>query len=179
MKTIHYKIKPGKIRHCVLAGGCFWCMAKPYYEYDGIKKVYSGYTGGTEFFPQYELVKSQKTSHREAVKIIYDSSIISYDQILNIYFDSIDPFDDNGQYIDRGFSYTTAIYYNDKNQQEIANKKLLSIEELLKRKPTVKLIEETIFYMAEEYHQDYAIKNPIEMEKELLSSGRKHEKKNY
>ena len=173
LKTIHYHVKENNIKSCILAGGCFWCMAKPYYEYEGIKNVFSGYCGGSELFPSYEAVKSQQTSHRETVKILYDSSIIKYNDILKIYLSSIDPFDVGGQYIDRGFSYTTAIFYQDDNQKEIASSFLGEIEMYFNKKPSVKLLKEKIFYMAEEYHQDYALKNPVEMEKELINSGRK------
>ena len=164
--------KKGKIKSCVLAGGCFWCMAKPYYEYDGIIHVYSGYSGGDEVLPKYEEVKRQETHHKECVKLIYDESIISYKEILDIYFNTIDPFDDGGQFIDRGDSYTTALFYNDEKVKEEAISYIDDIERRFNRKVAVKVLEEKVFYMAEEYHQDYAIKNPIEMQKELEESGR-------
>ena len=166
------KYKYGNIKTCVLAGGCFWCMAKPYYEYEGIKKVYSGYSGGTEIFPNYEDVKMQKTKHKECVKLIYDESKITFKEILDIYFETIDPFDEFGQFIDRGESYTTAIYYKAEEERKIADLYIKEVEKRFNKKVTVKILEEDIFYMAEEYHQDYAIKNPEEMEKELIESGR-------
>jgi peptide-methionine (S)-S-oxide reductase len=168
--------KPSNIKECVLAGGCFWCASKPYYEYDGILNVYSGYTGGSEISPTYEDVKKQRTSHKEAIKLIYDSSIISYKDILDIYFNTIDPFDDGGQFIDRGDSYTTAIYYNNEDDKNIALEYIKNIETRFNQKVCVPVLEEMVFYMAEEYHQDYAIKNPIEMEKELIESGRINKK---
>ena len=147
-------------------------MAKPYYEYDGIINVYSGYSGGTEINPTYEEVKSQKTSHLECVKIVYDDKIINYIDILNIYFDTIDPFDDGGQFIDRGNSYTTAIFYHDDNMKQKIEIFLNEKQKLFKEKIVVKVKEETQFYMAEDYHQDFAIKNPKLMEEELKLSGR-------
>ena len=122
------------MKHCVLAGGCFWCMAKPYYEYDGIINVYSGYSGGKEINPTYEEVKSQKTSHLECVKLVYDEKIINYIDILNIYFETIDPFDDGGQFIDRGNSYTTAIFYHDDEMKEEIVNFLNEKQKLLKIK---------------------------------------------
>ena len=160
-------------KYCILAGGCFWCMAKPYYEYEGILKVYSGYCGGDEINPTYEQVKKQQTKHMESIKLIYDESIISYNEILDIYFDTIDPYDEGGQFIDRGYSYTTSIFYQNEKMQNIAKKYIKQIEAKTKKKVFVKVMPEKTFYMAEEYHQDFAIKNPIEMEKELIESGRK------
>ena len=160
------------MKHCVLAGCCFWCMAKPYYEYDGIINVYSGYSGGTEINPTYEEVKSQKTSHLECVKLIYDDKTINYIDILNIYFETIDPFDDGGQFIDRGNSYTTAIFYQDEEMKEVIENFLSEKQKLYERKIVVKVLKESLFYMAEDYHQDYAIKNPELMLEELKLSGR-------
>ena len=157
---------------CILAGGCFWCMAKPYYEYDGIINVYSGYSGGDEINPSYDDVKQQKTSHKECIKLVYDQKNINYVDILNIYFDTIDPFDDGGQFIDRGESYTTAIFYKDDRMKKIIEDFLNEKQKLFSKKIVVKVLPEKPFYMAEEEHQDYAIKNPELMEKELKLSGR-------
>lgn len=162
-----------KNKSCILAGGCFWCMSKPYYEYDGILKVYSGYSGGNEINPKYEDVKSQKTTHRECVKLVYDPNIISYNDILDIYFNTIDPFDDGGQFIDRGDSYTTALFYNSLEMKKEIENYISNLEIKYQKKIVVKVLEEKEFYMAEEYHQDYALKNPELMEKELIDSGRK------
>lgn len=162
----------GSVSSCVLAGGCFWCMAKPYYEYDGIINVYSGYSGGTEILPTYEKVKNQETTHKESVKLIYDESIISYEEILDIYFDTIDPFDDGGQFIDRGNSYTTAIFYRDEIMKERIVQYIKLLEQKYNQKIVVEVLPEKLFYMAEEYHQDYALKNPEAMQKELMESGR-------
>lgn len=165
--------KNNNIKYCILAGGCFWCMSKPYYEYDGINHVYSGYSGGKEKNPKYEDVKAQKTSHKECIKLVYDSTIISYKQILDIYFDTIDPFDFEGQFIDRGESYTTAIFYKNNSQKILASNYIKDIELKFNKPVATKILKETKFYMAEEYHQDFAINNKEEMEKELIVSGRK------
>ena len=161
-----------ELSYCILAGGCFWCMAKPYYEYDGIKNVYSGYSGDKESNANYEKVKSQKTLHREVIKLEYDENIISYKEILDIYFDTIDPFDDGGQFIDRGNSYTTAIFYHSEEMKKVALDYINKIELQYNKKVAVKILKEMPFYMAEAYHQDYAIKNPILMQEELIESGR-------
>lgn len=171
-KKVIKKYLSDNIQTVVLAGGCFWCMAKPYYEYDGIVHVYSGYSGGSEIFPKYEQVKGQNTTHKECVKLVYDKSIISLKSILDIYFDVIDPFDDEGQFIDRGDSYTTAMYYHNENDYLIMKEYIQKQEEKYHQKVVVKLLKEQVFYKAEEFHQDYTIKNKKEMDEEMSSSGR-------
>lgn len=162
----------GSRRQALFAGGCFWCMAKPYYEYDGIDRVFSGYAGGDTVNPTYEQVKTGTTGHRETVMLEYDSAVISFAQLLDIYFDTIDPFDEGGQFIDRGDNYTCAIFTDDETELEITAEFIARIERECNRKVQVKILGDTVFYKAEEYHQDYALKNPEEMEEELKSSGR-------
>ena len=155
------------------AGGCFWCMEKPYHMIEGVKAAISGYCGGTEENPAYEDVKAQRTMHRETVCVEYDENVISFDELLEVYLESIDPFDDGGQFIDRGRSYTCAIYYTDAAQQECAKCRLAKIEQSTGKKVAVALEPYRQFWPAEEYHQDYARKNPVAYEKELKESGRK------
>ena len=162
-----------KENYCILAGGCFWCIAMPYYELDGVVKVYSGYGGGKEVNPSYKEVKNQNTSHKECIKIVYDEEKVSFKEILEIYFNHINPFDSEGQFIDRGDSYTTAIFYRDEQMLEIAQLFINKIEMETKKKVAVQLLKETSFYLAEEEHQEYGLKNPLEIEKELIKSGRK------
>jgi methionine-S-sulfoxide reductase len=159
--------------YCILAGGCFWCIAMPFYEKEGVNKVISGYAGGKEINPTYYEVKHQKTSHKECIKIVYDEGKVSFEQILKIYFEHIDPYDDGGQFIDRGESYTTCIFYNCLTMKEKVLNYISNFEEKYDKKVAVKVLPEEVFYMAEEYHQDYALKNPELMEKELIESGRK------
>ena len=160
-------------RYCILAGGCFWCMARPFYDTKGILEIYSGYSGGEEVNPTYKDVKAQKTNHYEVVKVVYDEEIISYKNILDIYFNTIDPFDDEGQFIDRGKSYSPALFYQDKEMYEIISNVINNYEEKFKKQIKVKILKEMPFYLAEEEHQDYCIKNPLLMEEELILSGRK------
>ena len=162
----------GTIRQALFAGGCFWCMAKPYYEYDGIVKVISGYAGGNVANPTYEQVKAGATGHKESVLLEYDSAVINYRQLLDIYFDTVDPFDEGGQFIDRGDNYTCAIFTDDDSERKIATDYIADIERRFNRKVQVKVLGSTVFYPAEEYHQDYALKNPKAMQEELEVSGR-------
>lgn len=160
------------MKSITLAGGCFWCMAKPYYEYEGVEKVLSGYTGGSVENPTYEQVKTGTTGHKEAVRIIFNPDVISYKKLLNIYFMSIDPFDEDGQFIDRGDNYTTAVFTDDDDVKSYFASRVKQIEEKYGRKVCVKLLPEMPFYIAEEYHQDYSVKNPELMEHEEEISGR-------
>jgi len=173
-----FKYKEGNIKTILLAGGCFWCMAHPYYEYDGILKVLSGFVGDDDIInPTYEEVKKGNAKFRETILLRYDSNIINFKDILKIYFDNIDPFDENGQFIDKGFNYTTAIFTDDSYIKKYVKYYLNKLEEKYKMKPVVKLLKDKIFYMAEEYHQDYGIKNPEKMVCELKESGRLNRKK--
>jgi peptide-methionine (S)-S-oxide reductase len=154
------------------AGGCFWCVT-PIYKMYGVDKVVCGYSGGDEVNPTYEDVKAQKTGHRETIMLEYDPEKVSFDKLLDIYFANVDPYDSEGQYIDKGFSYTLAIYYNSEEEKAKAQEKLLAIEEKSGRRTFVALEPFKSFYEAEEYHQDYYLKNPEAFEKELIESGRK------
>lgn len=154
------------------AGGCFWCVT-PIYKMYGVDKVTCGYSGGDELNPTYEDVKAQKTGHRETIMLEYDNKTVSYDNLLDIYFSNVDPFDKDGQYIDKGFSYTLAIYYTTEEEKEKAEARIRKIEEESGKKTYVAVEPFKSFYEAEEYHQDYYLKNPEEFEKELIESGRK------
>ncbi|PHE90462.1 peptide-methionine (S)-S-oxide reductase, partial [Bacillus pseudomycoides] len=111
------------------AGGCFWCMVKPFDELPGIQKVVSGYAGGHTPNPTYEQVKSGTSGHLEVVQITFNPSIFSYQKLLDLYWPQIDPTDDGGQFFDRGPSYRTAIFYHNESQKELAEKSKLAIAE--------------------------------------------------
>jgi len=154
------------------AGGCFWCIT-PVFHMDGVHEVTSGYSGGTEINPEYEAVKHQKTGHRETIKICYDDAAISYDALLAAFLGNIDPFDDGGQFIDRGHSYTTAVYYCERMEKEAAETALERLAEKSGQTVCVAVEPFTAFYAAEDYHQDYYLKNPEAFEKEMIDSGRR------
>lgn len=154
------------------AGGCFWCVT-PIYKIYGVDSVVSGYSGGKEENPAYEDVKAQKTGHREAILLEYDPAKVTYDELLEIYFDNVDPFDPEGQFIDRGRSYTLAIYYTSEEEKRLAEARIRRLEQESGKAVYVALEPFTAFYPAEEFHQDYYRKHPAEFEKELIESGRK------
>ncbi len=157
------------------SGGCFWCMVKPFDKYEGVLKVVSGYTGGHVENPTYEQVCSDTTGHIEAVQITYEDSIISYKELLDIFWKQIDPTDENGQFNDRGHKYKTAIFYHDEEQKNIAEKSKNDLENSNKfgKKIVTEIIPATTFYKAEQYHQDYYKKNPIHYNMYYKGSGRK------
>lgn len=162
----------GNIKRLLLAGGCFWCASVPYYKIDGVKKIISGYAGGSEVMPKYEDVKKQKTSHRETILVIYDSTICNYQLLIDSFLSSIDPFDSDGQFIDRGNSYTTAIYTNNLDIINYSKKRFLDYEKDFNKKVMVKILPNDILYKAEEYHQDFPLRHKKEMDEELKVSGR-------
>ena len=155
------------------AGGCFWCVT-PIYKMYGVDKVICGYSGGDEVDPVYEDVKAQKTGHRETIMLEYDPKKISYDKLLDIFLANVDPFDGEGQFIDKGFSYTLAIYYTTEEEKRKSCSRIKELEEESGKKVYIALEPFKSFYEAEEYHQDYYLKNPEAFEKELVESGRKN-----
>lgn len=158
-----------------LAGGCFWCMVKPFNEFPGIIEVTSGYSGGHTENPTYEEVCTNQTGHVEAVQIQYDASKIDFEAILDIYFKTFDPTDDKGQFFDRGESYEPTIFYHDEHQKEQALLKIKQLnEQAIFDKPVITPVKPySNFYPAEEYHQDYYMKNPAHYKQYQQGSGRK------
>ena len=154
------------------AGGCFWCITPLFKIQDGVIDVRSGYSGGDEPNPCYEEVKSQKTGHRETIKIEYDETKISYEFLLRGFLDGVDIHDGEGQYIDRGHSYTLAVYYDTDEEKAIIDRVLSEYDEEI----FVSVERFKFFCEAEEYHQDYYLKHPKEFEEELINSGRKQSK---
>ncbi|EHL79284.1 MULTISPECIES: peptide-methionine (S)-S-oxide reductase MsrA [Bacillus] len=163
-----------QLEKATFAGGCFWCMVKPFDQWDGIHKVTSGYTGGHVENPTYEQVKSGKTGHYEAVEILYDPTVFPYSKILEIYWQQIDPTDDGGQFHDRGDNYRTAIFYHTEEQRKLAEESKERLEKSGKfKKPIVtKILPASTFYPAEDYHQDFYKKNPEEYKEDREKSGR-------
>jgi peptide-methionine (S)-S-oxide reductase len=144
-----------------LAGGCFWCLEEAYQDVDGVISAISGYSGGHTTNPTYEKISTGKTGHIEALEIIYEDEIINSDSILKIFFKNIDPFDKNGQFCDKGYQYQSAIFLNSNINQTLVNKYISIIENNYEQKVKTLVIEFDKFYEAEDYHQDFYIKNPI------------------
>ena len=154
------------------AGGCFWCITPTFQEMDGVHKVTSGYSGGEEKDPTYLDVKHQATSHRETIRIDYDGEKVTFRELMDIFLNGVDPFDEGGQYIDRGHSYTLAVYYQTDEEQHLAHRAIHSLVEASGQKVYVSIEPFRSFYTAEEEHQDYYLKHPEEFRQELVDSGR-------
>ncbi len=154
------------------AGGCFWCITPSFRELPGVHNVVSGFSGGEEADPSYLDVKYQRTGHRETIRIDYDPAQVSFDRLMDIFLASVDPYDPDGQFIDRGFSYTLAIYHCSEGQQKAAEARIRRLEEEAGQPVYIRVEPFKSFYQADEEHQDYYRKHPEEFRQELISSGR-------
>ncbi|CAG9621672.1 peptide-methionine (S)-S-oxide reductase MsrA [Sutcliffiella rhizosphaerae] len=163
------------------AGGCFWCMVKPFDEMDGIEKVVSGYTGGDTKNPTYEDIKKGNTGHYEAVQIEFDPKVFPYEKLLELYWPQIDPTDNEGQFFDRGSQYRTAIFYHTEEQHKLAqeSKEQLAKSGRYKKQIVTEIKKAETFYDAEEYHQKFYKKNPEKYKQEREESGRNAHIKKY
>ncbi len=157
-----------------LAGGCFWCIEGALQNVEGVESAVSGYAGGIEEDAKYLEIVKGKTGHREAVQVIYDPAVVSTEELLNKFWTSFDPTDKEGQFADRGFQYTTAIYYHSDEQKGLAeeSKKLLDESGLLETPVVTEIIQFSTFFPAEEYHQDYFIKAEDHYKRYEKASGR-------
>jgi peptide methionine sulfoxide reductase msrA/msrB len=156
------------------AGGCFWCVEAPFEGLDGVISVVSGYSGGKEKNPTYAEVSSGKTGHREAVQITFDPEVISYAELMDIFWQTFDPTDVGGSFFDRGTQYESAIFFHTDLQRKVAEESKSRLEKSGKfTKPiATPVIKFSSFYPAEEYHQDYYKKEPNEYNAYKIGSGR-------
>lgn len=155
------------------AGGCFWCITPFFRMHDGVLDVVSGYSGGDEADPAYLDVKHQRTGHRETIRVDYDDTLVSFETLFEMFLGGVDPFDGGGQFIDRGRSYTLAVYYINNEQKRVAEEGIRRLEQSSGERVFISVEEFKSFYPAEEEHQDYFLKHPEEFERELIESGRK------
>ena len=143
------------------ASGCFWCVEAVFESVIGVQEAVSGYSGGTAENANYKAVSAGRTDHAEAVAVYYDPEVISYETLLTVFFDSHDPTTLNQQGPDRGRQYRSAIFYNNDDEKELAEKHIAKLlEEGTYSKITTEVVELDAFYPAEDYHQDYKKKNP-------------------
>lgn len=144
------------------AGGCFWCMEPPFDRIDGVISTTSGYIGGKTGNPTYEEVSSGATGHAEAVQVVYDPHKVSYETLLVTFWHNIDPTVRNRQFCDIGTQYRTAIFYHDAEQKRLAEESKKTLEALRFKHPLeTQIVAADTFYPAEDYHQDYYLKNPV------------------
>ncbi len=173
------KINPDysdRLEKATFAGGCFWCMEPPFDKLNGVISTTSGYAGGNEIMPTYEQVSSGRTGHFEAIEIVYDPEKVSYDKLLDVFWKNIDPTQENGQFADIGKQYRTAIFFHDDNQRKlaIASKEQLDKSGIFKKPVATEILPAGKFYPAEDYHQDYYLKNPVRYKYYRFGSGRDH-----
>jgi len=151
-----------ELERATFAGGCFWCVEADFDKVPGVVETVSGYTGGTVEDPTYEQVSAGGTGHREAVQISYDPSKVSYEELLTAFWHSVDPTDPGGQFCDRGESYETAIFVHDEEQRWAAEASKAAAQETLEETIVTPTEDAGASYPAEDYHQDYYDKNPLQ-----------------
>ncbi|MBU0730763.1 MAG: peptide-methionine (R)-S-oxide reductase MsrB [Proteobacteria bacterium] len=161
-----------KSQKATFAGGCFWCMEKPFEQLPGVNSVISGYMGGTTQNPTYE--NYSNGGHIEVIEIDYDPAIVNYQKLLDVFWRQIDPTDGGGQFADRGNAYTTGIFYHDEEQKQLAeqSKADLAGKKIFEKSIVTPIKPATTFYKAEDYHQDYYKTNPLRYKVYRYGSGR-------
>ena len=149
------------IKTVYFAGGCFWCMEEAFEKVNGVIDVVSGYSGGTTENPSYKEVTYGNTGHFEAIEIKYDAKIINYEKILNFFWVNIDPFDEIGQFCDKGYSYRSVAFYSSDYEKDLIQQSLKRIEKEFNKKVVTYVRKFDKFYKAEDHHQDYYSNNFI------------------
>ena len=154
---------PGSIGRATFAGGWFWCMEPPFDKLDGVISTTSGYIGGDKKNPTYRQVSAGGTGHAEAVEVVYDPSKISYAELLDVFWLNIDPLVRDRQFCDSGSQYRSAIFFHDEKQERLAreSKRRLEHSGRFVEPIVTQIAPATTFYPAEDYHQDYYLKNPL------------------
>ena len=168
------KIADGELAKATFAGGCFWCMEPPFDKLDGVVSTISGYTAGEQKNPTYQQVSRGTTGHTEAVQIVFDPAKISYAELLDVFWRNIDPVAVDRQFCDGGSQYRTGVYTHDAEQLRLAQEtKQALVDSKRFDKPIATEIQAaTEFYPAEDYHQDYYLKNPVRYKGYRLGCGR-------
>jgi peptide-methionine (S)-S-oxide reductase len=167
--------EPGKTAIATFAGGCFWCMEPPFDAIDGVLSTTSGYIGGHEENPTYERVSAGVTGHAEAVQIVYDPAKVSYETLLEVFWRNVDPTTRDRQFCDVGSQYRTAIFFHDDAQKRAAEesrRKLAASGDLGSAEIVTEIAKAGDFYAAEDYHQDYSVRNPVRYKYYRWSCGR-------
>lgn len=156
------------------AGGCFWCMEPPFEKLDGVRSVESGYMGGHIAKPKYKQVSQGTTGHREVVQVVFDPKKVTYSDLLQVFWRSVNPTDAGGQFVDRGQQYSTAIFFHNEQQKKgaEASKKKMDASKRFKKPIVTPVLKAQNFYIAEAYHQDYYKTNPLRYKYYRYRSGR-------
>jgi peptide-methionine (S)-S-oxide reductase len=150
-----------QLAKATFAGGCFWCMEGPFDKLDGVVSTTSGYTGGQKKNPTYEEVSAGGTGHTESVQIVYDPAKVSYQKLLDVFWHNIDPLVKDRQFCDAGTQYRSAIFFHNEEQRRLAEASKAEIQKRFKEPVVTQIAAASTYYPAEEYHQDYYVKNPV------------------
>lgn len=165
---------PADAAVATFAGGCFWCVESAFQETPGVSNAISGYAGGPEVDPTYEEVYTGSTGHRESVQVYYDPAVVTYSELLDVFWRAIDPTDPGGQFVDRGLPYTTAVFVRDEAQRAAAeeSKDALAESGVFEQPIATPVLPFTTFFEAEEYHQDFYLKSADRYDEYEADSGR-------
>jgi len=165
-----------KLATATFAGGCFWCMEKPFEDLPGVKSVISGYSGGNERKPTYEDVSAGKTGHTESVQVTYDPTKVTYAQLLQVFWHNIDPTTADRQFCDKGSQYRSAIFFQDEEEKRLAEEskkeKQAELTSAVNRPIVTEIVPFVSFWPAEDYHQDFYKRNPLRYNSYRMGCGR-------
>jgi peptide-methionine (S)-S-oxide reductase len=166
------RAEAGKTAIATFAGGCFWCVEADFDKVDGVISTTSGYTGGKLANPTYQQVSAGGTGHTEAVEIVYDPAKVSYEKLLDHFWRNHDPLAKNAQFCDHGSQYRAGVFYHDEEQQRLAQASKQTAQARFKQPIHTEITPAGPFYRAEDYHQDYYVKNPIRYKYYRYNCGR-------
>jgi len=156
----------------VFAGGCFWCVESEFDDVAGVQSAVSGYTGGSEQNPTYGKVSSKLTGHAEAVRVVYDPNVVTYAELLDLFWRNIDPFQANGQFCDLGKPYRSGVFFQDETQKALAESTRDEVAARFGKDVVTEVTQGETFWLAEEYHQDFHRKNPAHYQRYRKGCGR-------
>lgn len=160
------------LARATFAGGCFWCMEKPFDALSGVVSTTSGYTGGQTVNPSYPQVSSGKTGHAESVQVVYDPTQVGYEKLLDVFWHNVDPLDAGGQFCDRGSQYRSSIFFSDEPQHKLAEQSKQRLEKSGIQPIATQIVSAGEFYPAEDYHQNYYKTNALKYRFYRFACGR-------
>jgi peptide-methionine (S)-S-oxide reductase len=156
----------------VFAAGCFWCLESDMDKVKGVRSTTSGYSGGKVANPTYQQVSAGRTGHTEVVKVVYDPNVVTYAQLLHVFWRNVDPVTANAQFCDQGSQYRGAVFYGNAEEKKLAEASRAEIAGRFDKPIVTEILPAATFYPAEDYHQDYYLKNPIKYKYYRYSCGR-------